>query len=204
MIIKLPNEGDSLTMKVAACEVVQGQYGEQVKFTGSTSDILFLPKDSADRQLQRIPLDYEECVGNTLTFSRDHNPKAGAKPFWGIALYQGASPAPTKRLTPEQAASAKPHAGPIMPFDADPDDPGPMDPWDDPKERHADAPKKAAPARTPLPSAPQSTIEADYIALFERVCEAQARIAAEHQIPMDGSSAQAMTFSIFNLTRNGR
>jgi len=190
MIIKLPNEGDTLTMKVAECEVVAGNYGQQVKFTGSTSDIIFLPQESADRQLARIPLSYEECVGNVLTFSRDHNPKVGSKPFWGIKL--GDSPAPSKRIPPPKAD---------QPFDAPTDEEARFEAFDAALES-VGKPVKAVKAT--LPSAPQSTIEADYTALFERVAEAQARIGAEYNLPMDGSSVQTMTFSIFNLTRNAR
>ena len=45
-IIKLQNAGESLTATVTKAERVQGQYGEQVKFTLPDGD-LYVPLDSA-------------------------------------------------------------------------------------------------------------------------------------------------------------
>jgi hypothetical protein len=90
-IIKLQNAGEEHTMTITQCEVAKGNYGEQVKFSDGT-DLLYLPKETADRQLQRLTLDYEGCVGMTLTFSRDPNPKPGAKPYWGISFADNAAP----------------------------------------------------------------------------------------------------------------
>lgn len=124
-IIKLPNEGDTHTMRVTGCEAVQGQYGEQVKFTGDGGDILFLPKDSADRQLARIPLEYITAVGETLTFSRDPNPKKGAKPFWSIAVANPRATQPSKRVSPKDADPQKglppSFGGPIKGLDDGPE-----------------------------------------------------------------------------------
>ena len=83
-ILKLQNEGDSHTMTVTECKTVTGNYGEQVLFSDGT-DALYLPKQSADRQLDRLGLDESSVVGMNLTFSRDPNPKTGAKPYWGIS-----------------------------------------------------------------------------------------------------------------------
>lgn len=82
-VLKLINEGDEHTMDVSRCEVVSGDYGPQVLFSDGTND-LYLPQASADRQLTRMGTNYAAVVGMTLRFSRDHNPKKGAKPFWGI------------------------------------------------------------------------------------------------------------------------
>lgn len=101
-IIKLQNTGEEHTMTITQCEVVKGQYGEQVKFSDGT-DLLYLPKDTADRQLQRLSLGYDECVGMTLTFSRDPNPKPGAKPYWGIS-FAGASETPVLKAAPAAPA----------------------------------------------------------------------------------------------------
>lgn len=106
-ILKLQNEGDSHTMTVTECKTVTGNYGEQVLFSDGT-DTLYLPKQSADRQLERMGIDTDAAVGLTLTFSRDPNPKKGAKPYWGIS-YAGTEPAeakPTKRVEPTKAAPA--------------------------------------------------------------------------------------------------
>jgi hypothetical protein len=106
-IIKLQNEGESHTMTVTECKTVTGNYGEQVLFSDGT-DTLYLPKQSADRQLERLGLDESSAVGMNLTFSRDPNPKKGAKPYWGIS-YAGAEPAapkPSQRVEPAKPASA--------------------------------------------------------------------------------------------------
>lgn len=99
-ILKLQNEGDTHTMLIRKCEEVAGQYGQQVLFSDGT-DTLYLPKESADRQLGRLGLDdYDAVVDMNLTFSRDPNPKKGAKPYWGIR-YAGAEPVeakPSKRI----------------------------------------------------------------------------------------------------------
>ena len=101
-IRKLTEAGESLTMKVVEAEQVAGNFGQQAKFVGENGDTLYLPLDSATRQLDRIPLTIEGCVGELLTFSRDPNPKPGAKPFWGIRVAGAAERAPTqsKRLPP--------------------------------------------------------------------------------------------------------
>lgn len=104
-ILKLQNEGDTHTMTIKECKVVAGNYGEQALFSDG-SDSLYLPKLSADRQLERIGLDYDSAVGMNLTFSRDPNPKKGAKPYWSIN-YAGTEPQeskPTKRVEPTPAA----------------------------------------------------------------------------------------------------
>lgn len=101
-IIKLVEAGDSLTAVVTKAERVKGNYGEQVRFTMADGD-LYVPIDSALRQLERIPLDIEGCIGETLTFSRDPNPKPGSKPYWGIRVASAvdrSAPAQSKRLPP--------------------------------------------------------------------------------------------------------
>jgi hypothetical protein len=101
-IIKLVEAGDSLTAIVTKAERVKGNYGEQVRFTMTDGD-LYVPLDSALRQLERIPLDIEGCVGEMLTFSRDPNSKPGSKPYWGIRVANAAersTPTQSKRLPP--------------------------------------------------------------------------------------------------------
>lgn len=124
-IIKLQAEGDTFTATVKDAEVVKGQYGEQVKFTTNTGDILFLPKDSAIRQLERLGLAVADAAGETLTFSRDHNPKKGSAPYWGISVanVREAQPKASPRVS---SPYVPPRAGPHIPgLD---DDPGPQDP----------------------------------------------------------------------------
>jgi hypothetical protein len=102
-VIKLQEEGQTLTAVVLTAERVKGQYGEQVKFGFEQGD-LYVPLDSALRQLERIPIAIEECAGETLTFSRDpNNSRPGAKPYWGIkvaSVVEKAAPTQSKRLAP--------------------------------------------------------------------------------------------------------
>lgn len=107
-IIKLQNAGESLTATVTKAERVQGQYGEQVRFTLPDGD-LYVPLDSALRQLERIPIAIEECQGETLVFARDpNNSRPGAKPYWGIRLAGAADrAAPSKRLSYAEANAAQ-------------------------------------------------------------------------------------------------
>jgi hypothetical protein len=106
-ILKLVNEGDAHTMTVTECKTVTGNYGEQVLFSDG-SDTLYLPKQSADRQLDRLGLDESSVVGMNLTFSRDPNPKKGAKPYWGVSYAgsQPAAPKPTARVEPTKPAAS--------------------------------------------------------------------------------------------------
>jgi len=107
-ILKLPQEGDTHTALIDSCTEEQGKYGGQVLFEFGP-DRLYLPKLSADRQLLRagfdVPgtnppqVDYPQVAGNTLCFSRDHNAGAPDKPYWGITIATGGTPAPSKRLT---------------------------------------------------------------------------------------------------------
>ena len=106
-ILKLPHEGDTHTALIDRCAVEQGKYGDQVIFEFGP-DRLYLPKLSADRQLLRCGFDkgggspqvgYEQVAGNILCFSRDHNASAPDKPYWGITIATGGTPAPSKRLT---------------------------------------------------------------------------------------------------------
>lgn len=115
-ILKLANAGDEATLDITGCEVVEGQYGEQVKFSAG-EDILFLPKASADRQIDRLGLvtpwngdasDYEQVIGERLTFSRTPSTKPGAKPFWNINVAK-----PNGK--PPVAAPAFPRTGSVQP-----------------------------------------------------------------------------------------
>ena len=114
-IIKLQNVGESRSMDIVECIAVAGQYGEQVKFSDG-SDILFLPKTSADRQLERLGLTYATAVGETLTFSRSANPKKGSAPFWDISPAGPAMSKPSTRV-PSPHVPPKETVGKRQPFD---------------------------------------------------------------------------------------
>lgn len=106
-IIKLPNAGDTATLTITRCEVKAGNFGEQVAFSAG-DDVLFVGKDTADRQLLRCGFDvgdYGAVVGSTLRFSREANAKKpGAAPFWNIEVSSAGearqTAAPSKRLPP--------------------------------------------------------------------------------------------------------
>jgi hypothetical protein len=107
MIIKLPNADDNATLTITRCEVKAGNFGEQVAFSAG-DDVLFIGKDTADRQLLRCGFDvgdYHAVVGSTLRFSREANSKKpGAAPFWNIEVSSAGearqTAAPSKRLAP--------------------------------------------------------------------------------------------------------
>ena len=114
-IIKLPNAGDTATLTITRCEVKAGNFGEQVAFTAG-DDVLFVGKDTADRQLVRCGFDccfvgdYGAVVGSTLRFSREANAKKpGAAPFWNIEVSSAGearqTAAPSKRLPPPSKPS---------------------------------------------------------------------------------------------------
>ena len=111
-IIKLPNAGDTATLTITRCEVKAGNFGEQVAFSAG-DDVLFVGKDTADRQLLRCGFDvgdYGAVVGSTLRFSREANAKKpGAAPFWNIEVSSAGearqTAAPSKRLAPPSKPS---------------------------------------------------------------------------------------------------
>jgi hypothetical protein len=118
-ILKLPNVNDTHTGHVSACEQVTGTYGEQVKFGFEGGDLLFLPADSAHRQLLHAGFpdvgedataraDLHAVAGNTLAFFRSPNKKAGSAPYWNVTIANGAPPAPSKRLAGPDTATATP------------------------------------------------------------------------------------------------
>jgi hypothetical protein len=213
-VIKMPAEGDAVTMHVAKCEVVEGQFGEQVKFTDTRGDALFLPRASADRQLARIGFADQEMVlygdvdGNTLAFVRAHNDKMPAKPFWNI-----------ERITPEDAATrpslaaqAKAEAERVrkakglpadnemnigkLPFDDE--IPPPTDDDMPPSNPIYDDEDGLPPVKQPEKMG-HPTKETAYFALAERVLAWQVKHGKTHGVEVTMASVNAMTFSIYGL-----
>lgn len=100
--------GDSLTMHCARCEVVESQIKdkntglpqEQIKFTDTRGDYVFLPRGTADRLLvdkcgfgERVDIgggkvgyhvNYGDVDGHTLIFSRDPNKNPAMAPYWNL------------------------------------------------------------------------------------------------------------------------
>ena len=202
-ILKLPDVGNTATMTITACEVVAGQFGQQVKFSDAKGNDLYLPKKSADGQLLRISfdsgendedgqpaVDYAAVVGEVLVFSRTPNSKPGSKPYWDIALGNKgdvqASVAPSKRLT--QAAAQKPAP-------EEDDGYGPMD----------ETPKSAPllDRITALTGEPtdkhaneRSRLTAAYMQLWRDVATEQTAVSKNLDLPVDGTSVQAATATI--------
>ncbi len=85
MILRLKEPGDTATLTITGCELVQGEYGPQIKFDADNGDTIYVPQSSVDRQVDRMGVgDYADCVGKTLTFFRAPNHKPGGKPWWNI------------------------------------------------------------------------------------------------------------------------
>jgi len=122
-ILKLPSVNDTHTAHVTSCEQVEGNFGPQVKFGFVGGDLLFLPADSAHRQLLFAGFpdvgedghpraDLHAVAGNTLAFFRSPNKKAGSAPYWNVTIANGAPPAPSKRLASPDAPTDAPAATP--------------------------------------------------------------------------------------------
>lgn len=199
-IIKLKEAGESHTMTVTACESVKGQYGEQMKFDGD-GDTIYLPQDSAERQLTRLGLDAETVVGEHLTFSRSPNPKKGAAPFWDIAPAKAGTPAPSRRIAPPSGAPPQGVSRGSLPFDEPTAEERAMVGHSAPP----DAPLMGdEPELTPRELAAldaRSQRERDYLACWDRVAAHLRKTCQTHNIPLDASAVQATTFSIFGGAR---
>ena len=125
-ILKLPNVGDEATFKVAKCEVVEsaniknkdGSPQEQVKFTASNGDQLFVGRDPADRALSRIGFAdgeqvlYGDVDGWTLRFYRVKNTNPAYKPFWNIDKVTDEAHDTPQVTSSAAPAPAKPQAAP--------------------------------------------------------------------------------------------
>ncbi len=105
--LTLENAGDSAVVTVTECKTVQTKFGNKLVFMGMTPEwdgpveTPLIPDTTGLKQLERIGLTTETCVGETLTFSRAPNPSG--KPYWNIdvAKPQGA---PSKRVGPPTTA----------------------------------------------------------------------------------------------------
>lgn len=107
MILKL-EAGQRIAFAVRGTEVVEGKFGQQIKFSGDTpagDAILFLNIDPARRQLARIALDERTVVGQTVEFERVN--KEGTL-FTNINRVNGnGSPQPTTAPAPRPAVQQK-------------------------------------------------------------------------------------------------
>ena len=173
-IVKIKAAGESVTWRIKDAQEVSGNYGPQVKFEDADSgDVMFLPADSAQRQLDRIPLTLAQCAGETLTISRDPNPKPGSAPFWGIRVAESGerNAQPTKRLTHAEATQPKGKYipgidGPEFPPEGDED----LDPYAHLPVHQAGTRVPSAEASRTAPNASKrAAIADDYLALLAHV-----------------------------------
>jgi len=72
-IVKLAT-GQAITLLVESAQEVEGQYGKQVRFDGQTAEnenvTLFLPLESATRQLERSGITVASAVGEVLKIEK--------------------------------------------------------------------------------------------------------------------------------------
>lgn len=196
-IIKLTEAGESVTWTIKQAESVAGQFGAQVKFENTDGDIIFLPAESAARQLNRIPLTIPECAGETLVISRDPNPKPGAKPYWGIRVA-----GPTDKQPPVSKRLPPPEAKKPLPFDEDsfpPEEygasvhspePDPYLPTGKAPTPHRVTPQPTIPQQVPTDKqAKRAVLEDEYLALLTRV--------KQRGVLADENAVQATAASIF-------
>jgi len=89
-----------VTMQVSAAEVVEGNYGSQVKFSGVFLDDdnadLYISEKSAVGQLERIGLTVETCIGETLHFEHIHKNDRTYTNIKRVTGDEGSAPAPQK------------------------------------------------------------------------------------------------------------
>jgi hypothetical protein len=112
--VQLENAGDEATFTVTTCRTVETKFGERMVFAGTdvageAVETPLMPEATATKQLDRLGLTNETCIGETLRFSRAANPSG--KPYWNIDV---ASPnaAPTKRMpAPTTEVVGTPKAG---------------------------------------------------------------------------------------------
>jgi hypothetical protein len=94
-----------LTMLVEQVETTEGNFGPQVAFK-NTDVVVFISEKSASSQLNRLGLDYETAVGQTLFFEQI---KKEGKTFTNIAL-GNPSGAPSEAPKEASTSAAAPSA----------------------------------------------------------------------------------------------
>lgn len=117
-IIKLV-PGQRVTFGVGGTELVEGNYGPQIKFSGATPDdpsaVLFLNVEPATRQLERIGLTMDSVVGQRVEIERVE--KNGTK-YTNIYKANGAAPVQTKpAAAPTSTAKMAFSSGAALPWE---------------------------------------------------------------------------------------
>lgn len=86
-----------LTITIASVESTEGNFGPQVCFTGDEGTSVYISELSATKQIARLNLTLEDCIGQTLFFEQI---KKEGKTYTNIALAGGASVAPRAPAAP--------------------------------------------------------------------------------------------------------
>lgn len=75
-----------ITITIANVESTEGNFGPQVCFTGDEGTSVYISELSATKQIARLNMTLEECVGKTLFFEQV---KKDGKTYTNIALAGG-------------------------------------------------------------------------------------------------------------------
>lgn len=113
--VQLENAGDEATITITTCRTVETKFGERIVFSGTdifgeAVETPLMPEATATKQLDRLGLTHETCIGETLRFSRVANPSG--KPYWNIDVAVIIA-TPTRRMAPPtpEVIGAAPKAG---------------------------------------------------------------------------------------------
>ncbi len=119
--LQLENAGDEATITIVAVKEVATKFGNKVVFAGMDEDghaveTPLISDTTADKQLERLGLDRQSCVAETIRFSRAANPSG--KPYWNLDVGTGKRP-PSKRMAPpttEVVGKSAPSSGGVAPL----------------------------------------------------------------------------------------
>ena len=111
--LQLENAGDEATITIVAVREVSTKFGNKIVFAGMDEDghaveTPLISDTTADKQLERLGLDRQSCVAETIRFSRAANPSG--KPYWNLDVGTGKRPATKRMPAPEAEVVSKPIA----------------------------------------------------------------------------------------------
>ena len=182
--IKLSEPGTERVLTVRTVTVETIENTEYAKFDDGAVELL-VPMSSVTRQLERLDaVALTDTKGMTIKFSRSEKLSKYGKPFWNLDVANASdakAPAPSKRLAPPVKGSVD-----AMMDDGDPGMPDPMTGERPLLDRIIEA------------TGPVTDREAEYLALAGRVAAFQDALGKQYEMPWDGASVNAMTFSIWN------
>ena len=173
--LTLENAGDSAVVTVTECRTVQTKFGNKLVFVGITPDwdgpveTPLIPDTTGLKQLERIGLTTETCVGETLTFSRAPNPSG--KPYWNIDVAKPLG-APSKRIDPRGMVRGSPAAEiPVVP--------------------------QAVPAGNASLAQRREKVLSQYLILWETVSKHLAHTCSGTNITLDAQAIQAAVATVW-------